>query len=66
LAYPEFSAAVILSTLQNRFAEARVFEPEMVAVGMDCEAAVPDLDRCFADPVNAAVARHADIDRLAA
>ena len=55
-----------LIVVQNQFAEARVFEPEMVAVDMDCEVAVPDLDRRFADPINAAVARHADIDRLAA
>lgn len=66
LASPEFSGAMSLIVVQNQFAEARVFEPEMVAVDMDCEVAVPDLDRRFADPIDAAVARHADIDRLAA
>jgi len=35
--------------MQNQFAEARVFEPEVVAVDMDCEAAVPDRGRRFAD-----------------
>jgi hypothetical protein len=55
LANPEFSGGVALSALQNQFAEAKVFEPEMAAVGLDCEEAVPDLDRRFANPINAAL-----------
>ena len=50
-----FQRGVALSALQNQFAEAKVFEPEMAAAGLDCEEAVPDLDRRFADPITSAL-----------